>query len=129
MACRRRPAKDQGSANRVAPVASLVRLSGSRVRSIRLFVLVLCLTGVGLLAAAPRAFAANKLESSQPVDGSTVSAPDKIQFFFTDNTDATQLRVLLEGPTGAVDIGVPAADDEYTISVVLPQLPAGGYSA
>jgi copper transport protein len=99
------------------------------VRSIRLFVLVLCLTGVGLLAAAPRAFAANKLESSQPADGSTVAAPDKIQFFFTENTDATQLRVLLEGPTGAVDIGVPAGDDENTISVALPQLPAGAYSA
>jgi methionine-rich copper-binding protein CopC len=98
------------------------------VRSIRLFVVVLCFTGVGLLTAAPRAFAANSLQSSQPADGSTVSAPDKIQFFFTENTDATQLRVLLEGPSGAVDIGVPAADDENTISVALPQLSPGSYS-
>jgi copper transport protein len=104
-------------------------LSGSRARSIRLFVVVLCLTGVGLLAAASRAFAANSLQSSSPADGSTVAAPDKIQLFFTDNTDATQLRVLLEGPSGAVDIGVPAADDENTISVALPALAPGAYSA
>jgi methionine-rich copper-binding protein CopC len=99
------------------------------VRSIRLIVVVLCLTGVGLLAAASRAYAANSLESSSPADGSTVAAPDKIQLFFTENTDATQLRVLLEGPSGAVDIGAPAADDENTISVALPQLAAGAYSA
>jgi copper transport protein len=99
------------------------------MRSIRLFVLVLCLAGVGLLAAAPRAFAANSLESSSPADGSTVAAPDKIQLFFTENTDATQLRVLLEGPGGAVDIGVPAADDENTISIALPALTEGAYSA
>jgi copper transport protein len=99
------------------------------MRSIRLIVVVFCLAGVGLLAAAPRAFAANSLESSSPADGSTVAAPDKIQLFFTENTDATQLRVLLEGPSGAVDIGVPAADDENTISVALPALAAGAYSA
>jgi copper transport protein len=118
-----------GSAKRAAPVASLVQLSGSRVRSIRLFILVLILVGVGLLTAAPRALAANSLESSSPADGSTVPAPDKIQFFFVDNTDATQLRVLLEGDGGAVTIGVPAADDGNTISVALPQLAAGAYNA
>jgi copper transport protein len=104
-------------------------LSGSHVRSIRLFVVVLILIGVGLLTAAPRAFAANSLESSSPAEGSTVAAPDKIQLFFVENTDATQLRVLLEGEGGAVTIGVPAADDENTISVALPQLAPGAYSA
>jgi copper transport protein len=99
------------------------------VRSIRLFVVVLCLTGVGLLAAGTRAFAANSLQSSSPAEGATVASPDKIQLFFTDRTDVTQLRLLLEGPSGAVDIGVPAADDENTISVALPQLAAGAYSA
>jgi copper transport protein len=104
-------------------------LSGSRARSIRLFLLVICLAGVGLAAAAPRAFAANQLESSSPADGSTVTAPGKIQFFFTENTSASQLRVLLEGQSGAIETGAPAGDDENTISVALPKLDPGQYSA
>jgi methionine-rich copper-binding protein CopC len=98
-------------------------LSDSRVRSIRLFVAVLCFTGVGLLAAAPRAHAANSLESSSPADGSTVAAPDKIQLFFTENTDATAPR--LPRARAVPSTSAPAADDENTISVALPQLAAG----
>jgi methionine-rich copper-binding protein CopC len=91
-------------------------------------VVALAAAGLAMLAFAGPASAHDRLVSSDPADGSTVTEqPAAITLVFSDEVLATGTEVVVTTGGAPVDVGTPTVDGD-TVSVLFPaDAPAGGY--
>jgi hypothetical protein len=98
-------------------------------RSVLLAVVAAALALVGPMLFAPSAFAHDVLESTSPVDGSTVPVtPSQVTLTFDQPAFAIGSQVIVTGPSGNVAVGKVRIVDRVVTQQIRGGAPAGAYT-